>query len=205
MTPPVNHPFFLGLRLLLKTLVRAWLRISRGLAVLGREHLPARRRGCMLIANHAAFIDSVYIIAAVRPRFTICGAKPKYFEKPLSGFLFRTANIMKVTGEDQFLADCVRLLAAGEAILIYPEMGRNPAGMGPFTTWAARVALESGAPVIPLYLYGTTQGDTGRKTLAAGPPFTPSGDREAVTAEFRRRILACRELVRPPEVKGRTQ
>lgn len=202
MTPRVNVPFFLFLRLLLKTAVRTCLFVSRGLTVLGREHLPRKRSGCILIANHAAFIDSVYIIAALKPRFTICGAKPHYFQKALLRTLFRTANIMQVTDEQQFISDCVSLISAGENILIYPEMGRNPEAMGPFKPWAAQAALNSGANVVPLYIYGTTAGQTGRKTVIAGPAFAPFGNPEQLTAEFRRRILSCRERLCPADIKG---
>ena len=196
MNSPVNRPLYLSLRFALKTLIRTLLSLTGRFSVAGKEYLPKRRRACMLIANHAAFIDSLYIIAALRPRFTICGAKPKYFKHPLVRILFRTANILKVSDRDQFIQDCRTLLAAGEIILIYPEMGRNYDSMGEFSTWAAEVALHAGAEVIPLYIYGTARDDEKDSVvLAAGPAISPSGTPESLTAAFREAILACRERI----------
>ena len=189
MIDAVNRPCNLRIRALAKTLLTPILRLQ-GFRVMGGEHLPEKPMGCMLIANHAAFADSVYLICAVRPRFTICGAKAKYFEKPKTRRLFTIANILKVENRDQFLRDCRALLDAGEVILIYPEMGRNPEGMGEFKTWAAEVALDRDVPVIPCYLHGTTQGQEGPKRLFVGQPMKPEGDVRGLTERFREAITA---------------
>jgi len=128
----------------------------------------------------------------VRPRFVVCGAKPKYFKHPLLRFVFRTANILKVESREQFLRDCGELLEAGNILLIYPEMGRNPDGLGAFKTWAAEVALAHGAEAVPCYLYGTTAGQEGPKRLIAGPPVLPEGGAEDLTEEYRRAILGLK-------------
>lgn len=185
----VNRPFPLFLRWKLKLLARAYLSIFRKFRVTGREFLPAKRRPCILACNHAAFIDSVYIACAVQPRFTICGARPVYFRKRMTRFLFGIANILKVENREQFLEDCGRLLDAGEVLLIYPEMGRNPGGMGEFKTWAAEAALSRNVPVIPCYLYGTTAGQEGRARLIAGPSLTPEGSPASFTETIREAIL----------------
>jgi len=187
MNSSVNSPIYLTIRWFLKIPVRFifWL---QGFRVTGRKYLPRRRQGVMLICNHAAFVDSIYLIAAVRPRFVICGAKPKYFEKKIMRFLLRTANILKVESETQFKRECSDLLKSGHIILIYPEMGRNPEKMGPFKQWAAEVALNDGVTVIPCYLYGTTAGQGGAKRLFAGPGLTPSGDAATLTKVFRKSI-----------------
>lgn len=183
----VNRPNYLLIRLILKTIIRALFRM-KGYRIHGKEYLPAKRQPAILIANHAAFIDSIYIISSVKPRFAICGARPKYFQKRLIRYLFHIANILKVENHDQFLKDCGYLLKNGEIILIYPEMGRFPDGLGPFQTWAAEVALSAGVPVIPLYLYGTTKGQSDSKRLFVGSPITPQGDPESLTQIFRKAI-----------------
>ena len=191
MTSTVNHPFFLALRAILKLKVRSIL-FFKGFRIEGRHCLPRHREPCILIANHAAFIDSVYIICSVRPRFTICGAKPKYFKTSLRRFIFRTANILKIESHEQFLHDCGKLLKSREILLIYPEMGRNPEGMGEFKTWAAEVAIAQQVPVIPCYLYGTTQGHTGPKKLIVGEAITPLGNAEELTEVFHETILGLK-------------
>jgi len=187
MKDKTNHPLYLSLRLALKHIARQFFRL-RGFTVLGKNFLPKKRCGCLLIANHAAFVDSVYIISALKPRFTICGAKPKYFLNPVSRELFRIANIMKVENKEQFLQDCSRLFQRGENLLIYPEMGRNFESMGEFKTWAAEAALASGAEIIPLYLYGTTKNQDDKKRLIVGQPIKPQGSAEDLTKKFRETI-----------------
>jgi 1-acyl-sn-glycerol-3-phosphate acyltransferase len=181
MIRQVNRPFYLLIRSLLKLKCQFVFFLLQGFRVRGKEYLPRKRQPLLLIANHAAFIDSVYLICAIRPRFTICGARPKYFKRFFTRHLFRTANILKVENRDQFLADCGMLSAKGEILLIYPEMGRNPEGMGEFKTWAAEVALEHGVDAIPCYLYGTTRGQSGRKRLYVGKAIPPSGTPESLT------------------------
>lgn len=184
----INHPFYLSIRYLLKLAARFILWI-KGFRVFNRQNLPGKRTACILIANHAAFLDSVYLIASLQPRFVICGAKPEYFRKWPTRQLFQMANILKVESHSQFLRDCSTLLQSGEMILIYPEMGRNPDGIGSFQTWAAEVALAEYAQVIPCYLYGTTKGQTGKKQLFVGSPLEPQGTLESLTQTFRKAIL----------------
>ena len=186
----VNRPALLAARQTLKTLVGPSVRLLRGFRVEGLGRLPRRRRPLILASNHAAFVDSVYLILAVSPRFTICGARPRLFRNPGLRLLMGVANILRVDGREQFLRDTRALLAAGEMILIYPEMGRNPEGLGRFETWAAEAALLSGAPLLPCYLYGTTRGHRGAPRLIVGREFEPFGDPETLTGCLRRAIGA---------------
>lgn len=189
MTSPVNRPVWLGLRFVLKSFLAPVLAL-RGFRVVGRQHLPRGRRPLILAANHAAFVDSIYLIVALRPRFTICGAKPRLFRTPVRRALMALANILRVEEHDRYLADCRQLLAAGEMLLIYPEMGRSPDGLGPFQTWAAEVALENEAALLPCYLYGTTRGQTGPVRLIVGGEIEPSGSPEDLTHRLRDAIAA---------------
>jgi len=188
MIKDVNCPFFLTLREILKFFIKPILFLFRGFRVQGKKNLPRSRRSCIVISNHAGFIDSVLFICFIRPRFTVCGARPKYFKTRLRRFIFRTANVLKVENHDQFLDDCGSLLNAGEVILIYPEMGRNPEGLAEFKTWAAEVAIANNVPVVPCYIYGTTIGQQGKKRLLVGEVIEPSGSPESLTREFRNRI-----------------
>ncbi len=186
----VNRSFFLALRGLLRFVLKAPFRVLRGFRVIGAERLPRRRRALILTCNHAAFIDSVYLILAVRPRFTICGAKPRLFRSALLRGLMALANIMRVDNREQFLADTGALIAAGETLLIYPEMGRFPDGLGELKTWAAEVALANSVPLLPCYLYGTTRGHDGPPRLIVGEELAAEGDAETLTQRLRRAILA---------------
>ncbi len=189
MKSVINHPFYLLLRFPLRILLKGIFFI-RGFRIAGREHLPRKKEPLMIVSNHAAFVDSVYFICSVRPRIVICGAKPKYFQSFFTRHLFRIANILMVESEGQFVQDCIELLGRGEILLVYPEMGRNPLGMGEFRTWAAKVILSRPVPVLPCYLYGTTEGHQGPKRLIVGTSFIPEGDPEAITGKLRQKILS---------------
>ncbi len=186
----VNRPAALAVRGTLKRLLAPPVRLLRGFRVEGSDRLPARRRPLILVANHAAFIDSVYLILAVGPRFTICGAKPRLFKNAALRSVMAVGNILRVESHEQFLRDTRALLSAGEMLLVYPEMGRNPDGMEKFETWAAEVALASGAPLLPCYLFGTTNGHRGKPLLMVGQEFEPFGDPAILTGHLRRQIGA---------------
>jgi 1-acyl-sn-glycerol-3-phosphate acyltransferase len=190
MTAGLNRPLALLVRRALKLLLKGPVVLLKGFRVEGAARLPARRRPLILVANHAAFIDSVYFILAVRPRFAVCGAKPRLFSTAPRRMLMATANILPVHDHDRYLADCGALLAAGEILLIYPEMGRNPEGLGPFQTWAAEVALANRAPILPCYMYGTTRGHTGAPRLIVGEEMSPAGDAAGLTQRLREVIAA---------------
>ncbi len=186
----VNRPFFLALRGILRLLLKAPFYLLKGFRVEHGERLPRRRMPLILACNHAAFIDSVYLILAVPGRFTICGAKPRLFRSALLRFAMALANILKVESHKQFLADTQGLLAAGETLLIYPEMGRFPKAMGNFKTWAAEAAIDNQVPVLPCYLYGTTHGHEGAPRLVVGERLEPTGDATTLTRRLREAILA---------------
>ncbi len=186
----VNRPVYLALRAVLRALLKVPFYAVKGFRVVGGDRLPTRRQPLILACNHAAFIDSVYLILAVPSRFTICGAKPRLFRSGPLRFAMALANILKVENHDQFLADTRQLLAAGETLLIYPEMGRFPDQLGEFQTLAAEVALGSRTPLLPCYLYGTTQGQAGPPRLIVGEPVAPDGDAEGLTERLRSAILA---------------
>ncbi len=186
----VNRPAFLALRGVLRLKLKVALYLLKGFRVLGAERLPRAPRPLILTSNHAAFVDSVYLIVAVPCRFTICGAKPRLFRSAPLRFAMALANILKVESHEGFLRDTTALLAAGETILVYPEMGRNPDGPGEFKTWAAETALASGVPLLPCYLYGTTRGHAGPPCLVVGEELSPEGDPETLTRRLRRAILA---------------
>jgi len=199
MSSTVNHPGWLLARQLLKLLLAAPAWLLRGFRVEGRRRLPRSRRPLIVACNHAAFVDSVYLILALKPRFTVCGAKPRLFRNARLRGLMALANILKVEGKEQFLRDGSELLGAGEILLIYPEMGRNPSGLGDFESWAAELALENRVPVLPCYLYGTTRGHRGAPRLRVGMELEPAGDPTAFTDRIRRAIAA---LEPPPAALG---
>ncbi|HEX6343614.1 lysophospholipid acyltransferase family protein [Umezawaea sp.] len=130
----------------------------------GLENIPGTGP-VILAANHLSFVDSM-IIPIVVPRRVYFLAKAEYFEGTgvrgaLSRWFFTgMGNIPVRRGQGRSARDSldtvIKVLADGEAFGIYPEGTRSLDGMlHRGRTGVARIALESGAPVVPIGLVGT--------------------------------------------------
>lgn len=130
----------------------------------GREHVPAT--GPVIFAsNHLSFIDSIAIpVAAPRPVHFL--AKSSYFEGTgISGRLSKTffeaiGAIPVRRGAGQAALDALdlqrQLLDDGLAVALYPEGTRSTDGrLYKGRTGVAFLALQTGAPVVPVGLIGT--------------------------------------------------
>ena len=130
----------------------------------GREHVPTRG-GVILAANHISLVDPIaladfFVFGLGRPaRFL---AKSSMFEgRGLVAHVMRGAKQIRVHRQTSdaslALSDAVEALRQGEAIGIYPEgtVSRDPAKWPMVAkTGVARLALLSGAPVIPVAQWG---------------------------------------------------
>lgn len=118
----------------------------------------------ILAANHISPFDPVVMAAACRardvaPRFMATGG---LFRAPVVGSLMRRAGHIRVdrgtASVHRALDTAADAVAGGSAILVYPEgrIGLDP-GMWPERgkTGAARLAIASGAPVIPVAQWGS--------------------------------------------------
>ena len=127
--------------------------------VQGQEHLHGLD-SCVLVANHASYIDPIVLMAAVPISFHFV-AKRTLTEYPLIGTVIRKAEhltIEKAGLSDRLAgADQVeRQLRDGDRLLIFAEgtFARRP-GLLPFRLGAFRAAVDSGRPIIPIALAGT--------------------------------------------------
>jgi 1-acyl-sn-glycerol-3-phosphate acyltransferase len=88
-------------------------------------------------------------------------AKEELFRTPLVGWLLRLAGDIPVRRGDGASAiamrkSCVATLARGLSVMIFPEGTRSRTGrVGAFKAGAFQVAIEAGAPVLPVALHGT--------------------------------------------------
>ncbi|GAA2817534.1 lysophospholipid acyltransferase family protein [Crossiella cryophila] len=149
---------------LLKRLLGRLVRLVWRPTVLGLENLP-KDGPFILAANHLSFADSL-MLPLVVPRQVAFLAKAEYFTgKGLKGALMRWVFTAlgqipvergKGRAAGQALDTALEVLQAGGAFGIYPEGTRSRDGqLHRGHVGVARLALTSGAPVIPVGLIGT--------------------------------------------------
>ena len=134
------------------------------LKVLHPEHLPAR--ACVVVANHASYLDGIVLYAALPPVFSFV-IKREMSRVPFASTLLRRIGAQFVDrGGQRSARDTRRLFrqaAAGGALAFFPEgtFEREP-GLMRFRSGAFVVAANAGMPVIPVAIRGT------RSALPAG-------------------------------------
>ncbi|MGX7679793.1 lysophospholipid acyltransferase family protein [Jatrophihabitans sp. DSM 45814] len=132
--------------------------------VFGQHNVP-RTGAAILAANHLSAADEVFT-PMTAGRQVLYFAKAEYFSGTnvrgrLTAALFREFGHVPVERSDPRAAASTidvgaELLLAGKALGIFPEGTRSPDGrLHKFRTGVARLALRTGAPVIPVGLVGT--------------------------------------------------
>jgi 1-acyl-sn-glycerol-3-phosphate acyltransferase len=130
----------------------------------GLENIPDDRPA-ILASNHLSFCDSFFMPVMV-PRKVTFLAKAEYFTTPgIKGFFsrmfFSGVGQVPIDRSDSdasqaALTTGVRVLREGKLLGIYPEGTRSPDGrLYRGKTGVARMALESGAVVIPCAMVNT--------------------------------------------------
>jgi 1-acyl-sn-glycerol-3-phosphate acyltransferase len=169
----------------------------------GREHVP-HQGPVIFAANHLSFIDSV-VIPLTSPRPVAFLAKAEFFSQPgVKGWLNRTlltgTDAIPVQRGDHRAAQtslqlALDVLERGQAFGIHPEGSRSRDGrIYRGRTGVAWLALESGAPVVPVGVIGTDRVQPigsrlprmGRVTVRFGKPLTFSQPPEVSTGKMRR-------------------
>ncbi|GAA4149829.1 lysophospholipid acyltransferase family protein [Leifsonia shinshuensis] len=130
----------------------------------GRTRVPPHGP-VILAANHLSLVDWL-LIPLVTPRRVTFLAKSEFFELPGFGgafvrWLMRTSGQIPVhraggLAADRALDRAVDILGHGSVVGIFPEGTRSPDGrLYRGRTGVARLALETGATVIPVAVIGT--------------------------------------------------
>jgi 1-acyl-sn-glycerol-3-phosphate acyltransferase len=177
------------------------LRLAYRVKVEGRENVPADGP-VILAANHRSFLDSLFLPLVIKRRVTFV-AKAEYFDSKKTAWFFRGLGQIPIRREggsasEGALMAATDVLERGGVFGIYPEGTRTRDG---FThrghTGVARLALKTGAPVVPVGLVGTDEAQpTDKKmprafktvTLRFGAPIDAA--RYADDAEG----IACRQI-----------
>jgi 1-acyl-sn-glycerol-3-phosphate acyltransferase len=122
---------------------------------------------CVIVANHASYLDGVVLKAALPARFCFV-IKKEVTRVPIAGLLLRRIGSEFVDRFNRHAGgmDARRLIKAadaGQALAFFPEgtFVAHP-GVGKFHTGAFAIAVRAGLPVAPLGIRGT------RRILSSG-------------------------------------
>jgi 1-acyl-sn-glycerol-3-phosphate acyltransferase len=147
-------------------LLGPWLRLIFRPQVEGLRYVP-RRGPAILASNHLSFSDSIFMPLMVPRRVTFV-AKAEYFTgRGIKGWLIRMffvgAGTIPVDRSGGRAAQAaidtgLRVLREGKLFGIYPEGTRSPDGrLYRGKTGVARIALLSGAPVVPVAMLNSDE------------------------------------------------
>ncbi|MSV44344.1 MAG: 1-acyl-sn-glycerol-3-phosphate acyltransferase [Actinobacteria bacterium] len=132
--------------------------------VKGLRNVPIN--GPVIIAsNHLSFSDSIFMPLVV-PRKVTFLAKSEYFTSPGPKGLLKKLTFIALgqvpvdrsggRRSEAALITGLKVLAEGQCLGIYPEGTRSPDGrLYKGRTGIARLAIESGAPIIPVAMFNT--------------------------------------------------
>jgi 1-acyl-sn-glycerol-3-phosphate acyltransferase len=128
------------------------------LRVTGREKIP-RRGAAVIVANHASLIDILVLFGLYRQFKWV--SKASNFKLPIIGWVMRLNRYVYLVRGDRtsviaMMNECRDLLAHKVPVLIFPEGTRSATrGLQGFKDGAFSLAMETGAPVIPVAVHGT--------------------------------------------------
>ncbi|MFG2891566.1 lysophospholipid acyltransferase family protein [Streptomyces sp. Pv4-95] len=168
-------------RIVLKAILGFVMRVLYRPKVEGMERIPGS--GPVILAgNHVTFIDSLFLgLIVKRPVFFI--GKDEYvtgtgLKGRLMAWFFTSSGMIPVDrdgghGGVAALMTGRRILEEGRVFGIYPEGTRSPDGrLYRGRTGIARLALMTGAPVVPFAMIGTDKVQPGGKGLPRVAPVT---------------------------------
>jgi 1-acyl-sn-glycerol-3-phosphate acyltransferase len=138
---------------------RAMMRLSgTPLSVEGLELLPPGP--CVLVANHASYLDSIVLAAALAKPFVFVAKGelqsqfvPRVYLKRVGAVFVERFDPARGSADARRLAELAR---AGSRLAFFPEgTFERMSGLAPFHMGAFVAAAEAGVPVVPLAIRGT--------------------------------------------------
>jgi 1-acyl-sn-glycerol-3-phosphate acyltransferase len=137
----------------------------------GLDRLPPG--ACVIVANHASYLDGPLLFALLPPRFGFV-IKKEAARLPLVGLLLHRLghHFVERANRHQGGSDARRILRSledGEAVAFFPEGTFHPqAGIARFHGGAFALAARTGLPVAPVAIRGTRHALGGGSACHAG-------------------------------------
>ncbi|GHC42276.1 lysophospholipid acyltransferase family protein [Streptomyces cinnamoneus] len=168
-------------RIMLKAFLGLLMRVLYRPKVEGAEHI-AESGPVILAGNHTTFIDSLFLALVLKRQVFFIGKDEYVTGKGLKGRLmawfFSSSGMIPVdrdggNGGVAALMTGRRVLEEGKVFGIYPEGTRSPDGrLYRGRTGIARLALMTGAPVVPFAMIGTEKVQPSGKGIPRIAPVT---------------------------------
>lgn len=128
--------------------------------VMGRERVPAHT-ACIFMANHVSNLDPPALLPQI-PGRTAAFLKRSLMKIPVLGYGFKLGDFIpvdrdgRVESAQESVAAARRVLAKGLHVTSFVEGTRSRDGrLQPFKKGPFYLAKETGAPCIPVSIYGT--------------------------------------------------
>jgi 1-acyl-sn-glycerol-3-phosphate acyltransferase len=195
------------------TQFRRWFQPLYRMEVTGTERVP-ETGPVILVANHESMLDP-WILAMVTKRPVRYMAKAELFKLPVIRSAMNgcgTFPVERGTGDRAAVGRAAELLAEGEVLGMFPQGTSLPYPNRPWLRGAARLALATGAPIVPVCIVNSEKALRPRKFKVGLPqirlivcePIVVERARpsvaaaKALTARIVEAIEAAREPYGPP-------
>lgn len=127
--------------------------------VIGRENVP--KDGALILApNHFSQMDHFFVGVYLRRKIRFM-AKSQMFGPPVLTYIYKHGGVIPVRRghhDEKAFETAFEVLGQEEMLLIYAEGGRSRSGeLGEPKRGVGRLALESGAPVVPVAIHGSAK------------------------------------------------
>ena len=119
------------------------------------------RRGPLVLApNHFSQMDHFFAGLYLRRKIRFM-AKSQLFGPPVLTYIYKHGGVFPVRRghqDEEAFKTAFTLLEQGEMLLVYAEGGRSRSGeLGEPKRGIGRIALESGAPIVPVAIHGSAR------------------------------------------------
>jgi 1-acyl-sn-glycerol-3-phosphate acyltransferase len=123
----------------------------------GRQNVP-KKGAAVLAPNHFSQADHFFVGLYLRRKVRFM-AKSQLFGPPVLTYIFKVGGVFPVRRghrDEKAFETAYELIRQGELLLVYAEGGRSRSReLGSAKPGIGRIALESGAPIIPTAIHGS--------------------------------------------------